>query len=897
MPEASDNYFDYTGERGREVSFVLGGIGAGSVGLSAGGRLIDWEIANRPNKGSVNGFSHFAIRAERAGEVVDTRVLHGPFHGNLSGDLTHEPFRSFGFGAQREYLTGLPNFSHCRFEGTFPTARLQFREPKFPGAVDLLAFSPFIPHDSDNSSLPTAMFEYSIVNNTDGPLDYTLLGTITNPARSPHRVYHLADAHAHALVQSSALEVAETPEYGEVALLTDAEDVSWQRHWHRGAWFDELEVYWQDASAPGPLTDRFYDSAGATRSGRDHSTLAARVTVEPGQQRTVRFAIAWYFPHCSKYWVSKNAIKEGASCGGQVDGGVKDIWRNYYATRWEGAAAVGKHVFANWASLSERTLAFTRALHHMTLPLPVRDAISANISVLKTPTALRLEDGTFYGWEGCHTQAGCCEGSCTHVWSYQQALPFLFPDLERTLRRCELDFCQDKATGGMSFRLALPLGVGISNDRPCADGQFACVLKFYRDWKISGDTDWLRANWDGIRQAIEYAWHPDNEDRWDPDRTGVLWGRQHHTLDMELFGPNAWLTGFYLGGLLAGAEIADAVGDPDAAATYREIAAKGRAWCEEHLFNGRYFTQAVDLDDKSVLAPYEDGQASSFLTHGFYDLYWSEEHGQLKCQVGDGCLLDQMLAQWHADLYGLGDLFDRDKVRSAIDSVFEHNHLEQLSDIANPCRIYGLGNEAGTMICSWPEGANRPAIPIPYAQETMHGFEYAFGCSLFLNDRLEAGTKVFRAVRDRYRGHNRNPWNEIECGSNYARSMASYAALPALSGFSFDMVQRRLGFAPKVQQDGTFLAPWSVAEAWGEIEIVDGRAALSVEFGALHLSRLAIGAGADVAVTLDGEPHAAAFHGDTGDIDLGDLTVAAGSTLTIVSNDIRVSGLTEAASL
>ena len=81
-------------------------------------------------------------------------------------------------------------------------------------------------------------------------------------------------------------------------------------------------------------------------------------------------------------------------------------------------------------------------------------------------------------------------------------------------------------------------------------------MKVYREWKICGDTEWLRACGPNV-SAIAFAWHPDNEDRWDPDKTGVLWGRQHHTLDMELFGPNAWLTGFYLGALKAAAEMAE----------------------------------------------------------------------------------------------------------------------------------------------------------------------------------------------------------------------------------------------------------------------------------------------------------------------------------------------------
>ena len=55
----------YIGDFTKEISFPLGGIGTGSVGISGSGRLIDWEIFNRPSKGSINSYSHFAIKATK----------------------------------------------------------------------------------------------------------------------------------------------------------------------------------------------------------------------------------------------------------------------------------------------------------------------------------------------------------------------------------------------------------------------------------------------------------------------------------------------------------------------------------------------------------------------------------------------------------------------------------------------------------------------------------------------------------------------------------------------------------------------------------------------------------------------------------------------------------------
>ncbi|HMN30438.1 MAG TPA: GH116 family glycosyl hydrolase, partial [Caldilineaceae bacterium] len=300
--------------------------------------------------------------------------------------------------------------------------------------------------------------------------------------------------------------------------------------------------------------------------------LAAHLRIAPGESRTIRFVISWSFPNCENYWKPpKTQVIEVADFHGESEvTPPKPTWKNYYATIWPDALASAEYALTQWDRLAAETQLYHDALFGSDLPPAALDAVSANISILKSPTVLRLEDGTFYGWEGCHPGEGCCEGSCTHVWNYAQALPFLFPKLERSMRTADYRY-NLRPDGGMPFRLQLPIGSGLWQFRACADGQFGGVLKTYRDWKISGDREWLRSLWPAIKQSIDFAWSPTNEDRWDPEKTGVLWGRQHHTLDMELFGPNSWLTSLYLGALKAGAEMAEHLGDTAAAAEYRAL--------------------------------------------------------------------------------------------------------------------------------------------------------------------------------------------------------------------------------------------------------------------------------------------------------------------------------------
>ena len=832
------DYFIYSGEQTRHTSFPLGGIGAGSVGLGADGRLRDWEIFNRPAKGTLNGFSHFAVRASRGDEVVDVRVLNGPFKGNPAGEIAGSTFNTFGFGPRRETMAGFPLFEKTTLEGPYPMASLSFEDSRFPGSITLQAFSPYVPMQSRLSSLPAAFFEFEIENTSNEVTDYALIGCMGYPFDD---AVVKADAENGLSLTGKAGADPKSPEYAEICLATDHGDTSYQRNLFRGGWFDTMEVYWQDISTAAPLTDRFYDAGDTSRqnsplSNSEHSVMACHITLQPGEKKTIRYLISWYVPNVTQYWTPHTGLA--------VENPKKpaEVWRNYYATQWSSSENVAAEAFASWDIAKAKTQKLRDALAATTAPDAVIDAIASNLSIVKTATALRLEDGTFYGWEGCHPAEGCCEGSCTHVWNYQQVLPFLFPDLERTMREADFQQNQLEDSGGMTFRLSLPLGVGIGTSRPCVDGQFGNVLKTYRDWKLLGEIDWLKGIWPSVKAAIEYAWHPENYDQWDPEKTGVLTGRQHHTLDMELFGPNSWLNGFYLAALRAGTELARAVGDDIAADEYLAILDKGMAYTNSKLFNGTYFIQDVDLADKNLVARFDTDKGST----GFFDksvvaTYWSEEHGQIKYQVQDGCEIDQVLAQWHTRLYGLEDVFDADKFATAVNAIYDNNFEPRLGDVPNPCRIFGMGNEAGTVMCAWPDGTRRPKIPVPYSQETMHGFEYAFGTQLMMVGEFHKGFEVFKAVRDRYRGDNRNPWNEIECGSNYARSMSSFAALLVLSGFEFDATDKTMGFAPKGQVDGVFRCLWSNGLAWGEIEVVSGRAALSVEEGVLSLSKLTLG--------------------------------------------------------
>ena len=829
-------YFTYQGVSTREISFPLGGIGSGSVGLAGNGSFIDWEIFNHPSKGSRNGWSHFAVKAMRDGRLLGARVLQGDIQKDFIGQYgSPRQYNGYGYGPVNTSMEGYPHFRKTAFEGRFPIAQMTFGGEDFPAELSLTAFNPMIPGETDDSSIPAAFFEIAFKNTSDLPFEATVAFSAANPFAASENNFR-AEKGINAIYMKDAAHQPDDKDYGDMTVATDADEVSYQEYWYRGGWNDAAETYWRNFTELSRFPARHYEKAGRG----DMATLAAHFTLAAGEEKKVRFLLSWNVPNNYNYW---SPHKDEAG---------KDItWKNYYAVLFPDSLASAQYALENFTALYEKTLAFRDALYDQTLPEAVIDAAASTLAVLKSPTVLRLEDGSFYGWEGSREVDGSCEGCCTHVWNYAYALCFLFPDLERSLRENDYKYNQ-RENGKMEFRMTLPAGSEKNNFRACVDGQMGGIVKMYREWKISGDTEWLKSLWPSVKKALSYAWDETNVDKWDADKDGFLEGRQHHTLDMELFSASSWLEGMYLAALRAAGEMAKALGDPDEK-EYRALYESGKEKLENELYNGEYYFQKIDLKDKSLVGRFAASADPSLWNEadGLMNTYWNEEAGEIKYQIGEGSEIDQMLGEWHAGLVGLGNIFDETRCVTALQSMMKHNYKESFRDFYNPFRLFAVNDEKGTVMCDYPEGAKKPAIPVPYCQETMHGFEYAFAGLLYQKGMFEEGNKVVSAVRERYRGDRRNPWNEIECGNNYARSMAAFALPVILSGFTFDMTRKEIGFAPKLS--GDFKGFFALGKVAGSYEAAGGKATVTFLQGSGSVEKIRTPLKGALRVTLDGE--------------------------------------------
>src|SRR5690606_26797082 len=279
---------------------------------------------------------------------------------------------------------------------------------------------------------------------------------------------------------------------------------------------------------------------------------------------------------------------------------------------------------------------------------------------------------------------------------YAQAIPHLFPQLERTLREQELRRSMDDR-GHVAFRSALPDGPAKHTFHAAADGQLGGIMKVYREWQIAGDRDWLQEMYPLAKRSMDYCIAA-----WDPNHKGVVEEPHHNTYDSEFWGPDGMCTSFYLGALAAMAALAresDHAGD---APFYEELAQKGVRYLDEHLFNGEYYEQAVTVEGlrdtsfaEAMAKVGEDAPIEQQLL---------KQEGP-KYQYGTGCLSDGVLGVWSANVCGPEHPRSPAHVRENLDAIFAYNFPPPPWEPANAQRPgYAVHDEPGLLLCTWPRG-------------------------------------------------------------------------------------------------------------------------------------------------------------------------------------------------
>ena len=902
--------------RGSDLKFVgmpIGGIGAGQLYLGGDGRLWHWDIFNQT---SGTGSEHYA------GPLTPSSPLAQQFSLTVAG--------------QKRTLDST-GFSDISFRGEYPIGIVEYSDPAMPVAVKLEAFSPFIPLNTDDSSLPATVLQFTLRNTSAQAVEATLSGQMENAVCLNHRS------------QEGVLRNRILRENGLTTLLCSAEKAEslparradivfedWNKETYDG-WKVEgtafghgpikksdIPSYQGDvggdtervanshASAPADTVEKRDNAVGKltsadfqiernfitfwigggrakadsrvglmliidgqpvlTASGKDNNqmsfehfdarayegktahleilddatggwghigvgkivfsdvpaisgplegladfgtmslsllgeganedsgeatapfseklsgSLGRKLKMAPGEAATVIFVLTWHFPNLSL-------------------GGPLQKAGRYYATKFPSSHAVAQYVAAQFDRLTSSTKLWRDTWYDSTLPYWFLDRTFLNTSILATSTSFRFANGRYYGWEG----VGCCEGTCGHVYQYAHAAGRLFPDLERGTRE-NIEFGSSlQPDGAIHFR-------GEFNDFPAIDAQAGTILRALRENQMSPDNAFIKRIWPRVKLATQWLIAKDG------DGDGLIEGNQHNTLDTDWFGPVAWLSGLYLAALAAAAEMADVTNDAAFAHECRGILEKGKKNLVAQLFDGDYFINKVSPQHLDAI------------------------------NSGTGCEIDQVFGQSWAFQVGLPRILPKKETMTALKSLWLYNFSPDVGpyrSLYKPGRWYAMAGEAGLLMCSFPRRdwdydqakGKGPEWAAGYFNECMNGFEYQAAGHMIWEGLVQEGLAVTRALHDRYHASRRNPWNEVECGDHYARSMASYGVYLAACGYEYDGPRAHLGFAPKISPEN-FKCAFTSAEGWGSYAQKSSggnfKAQIAVRFGTLQLKTLAL---------------------------------------------------------
>jgi uncharacterized protein (DUF608 family) len=796
-----------------KIALPVGGIGTGTISLGGNGQWKDVEIMNRPGKGfygsntSKTAPCFMVFTQDPSGKKI-SKALMGPI---ATSDYP---------GAEGSFAPnhGLPRFTTATFDAAYPFGIVNLKDDDMPISAKVKVFNPLIPADPDQSGIPVAIIRYEITNKTANKLSVAVAGSLDNfigidgatfeisdfnhtqypvGAKKNRNTFKKAGQLSGIYMTSDSVDTT-LDTWGTIALTTaEAGDITYRTQLSPKGWNANITDMWDDFSDDGKFTEvSFEDKVDSPRGA-----LSVKFDLAPNATRTVQFLLTWHFPN-RRDWYNK---------------GPK-ILGNYYANTYADAWDVAEKTLPQIPSLESKTIDFVSTFLKSSYPDVVKEAALFNVSTLRTQTAFRTKDGYFFGWEGIFNSIGSCHGNCTHVWNYEHTTPFLFGSLAKKMREIEYEYGLNDSSGLMSFRVSLPLDKKSTANwkLAAADGQMGTVMKVYREWQLSGDNEFLKSHWVGVKKALAFAWIPNG---WDADMDGVMEGCQHNTMDIEYYGPNPEIEFWYLGALKAAGAMAKFMKDKEFEAKCNKLFKSGSEWTDKNLFNGEFYIHKIQpITDKNKIAA------------GLISNMGSKDLDNPDFQIGEGCLVDQLVGQNMALITGLGYLAKKENIQKTLESIYKYNYVDHFGDHFNNMRSYVLGDEAGLVVTSYPDPSKRPKVPLSYAFEAWSGLEYTAAAGMIYAGMTEEAMKVMQNVRNRYDGQKRSPFDEEECGHHYARAMAAWSTVLALSEFNYSAVDQKFSITSK---PGDYF--WSNGYAWGMAKVDERSATISVHHGSLNI--------------------------------------------------------------
>ena len=840
----------------------LGGIGTGTIELRPDGEFHEWQISNQTRWSTVCGGDPAADDGENLAGALSF-ILRTQEEGQPnSAKMRRLGFGMGCGGSAEEYnnrmYTHPKPVEEIHYEGTFPMTTLDYIDKELPVAVTLEALSPFVPHEQETAGTPGFYLTFRLENISKKPVAVALAGKLRNiicrEAPDGNRVNRVITGEGYTALAMAALHDGESADNGSVALGVKGGEHSWiageyaaymnefvagddafgvteesfvfalQRDGNlpnttleceqlgeafdaspdelNDAQLDELLAQLRKNAYAQSLLERalivqpdLIDTTEGKRSALRYvqkirgdlrkgglrerhgawgdGTLCSSLTLAAGETAQVMFTLAWHFP---------NHFSETGRLLG-----------HHYQNRFDDAAQVTEFLMGNADYIRGKARGFAENLYHTSFDPVFADAWAGQLATL-IKCSWWLKDGSFGIWEGL----GSCGFHTTDITFHGSfGLLSLFPELQKQQMRMGARFQRED---GRVHHFFTPDLYDVDNgfDRVDMNPQF--VLLVCRDFRFTGDMDYLNALWPHIERAMDNIALLDQNGDGLPDTE-----TKRNTYDSWNFsGTPSYISILWLAALRAARYLALKLDIEPRAEQWGKMLKTGCAGLEEKLWNGAY-----------------------------YDLWMDEERR-------DGCCMaSQLDGEWFARFSGIGGVLPEARVKQTLQSVLEHN----------------FSQERGLVNASYPAGSAATIHTFRNCQAVANwsGVEYAMAslCGLF---GLEAeALSVVRQIDDRHRRLGQY-WNHAECGNHYYRPLSSWALMGALTGFLYCADSKTLTLENCPMQ-APFHAPWVTTTGWGQLEFTGREHKITCLDGNLDIQSIIVGLPVEAAlIFLNGEP-------------------------------------------
>ncbi len=796
----------------------FGAIGAGSVELRPDGEFHEWQIANverwsrdcrdildADGGEKLSGSLSFYVRTKDAQDRVLLRRL-GLGFGSGYGNEEYN-YRMHSFNKPVEQVD---------FEGSFPTAQVEYIDRALPVQIKMQAVSPFVPYDERTSATPGFYVTFDVTNPSAQPVSVSLAGKLKNIVNlrrnAMMRVNAVSEEGGYTLVSMAADNSDGQPvsDTGSMTLAASGGEISYISGEYRG-YMNEYIAHGQfgvseesflfrlqrhgnlpntsiEERPKWSISEENADQLSANeidsmlsemeKNAYAKSLFERVLHVSPDQLQSESGKRA-FFQYLALNWKHLDGLGpwgDSALCSSfaLAPGETKQV---KFVLSWyfpELCSASGNrvgHIYEDWFSGANEVNALLRNrrdpiiaaavrfrdnLYRTDFPEVFSDAVSIHLSTL-IKCAWWDKAGNFGLWEGL----GSCGFHTTDITYHGSfGIVTLFPNLQKMQMQMGAKFQRED---GRVHHFFTPDFGSVDDGFNRVDMNPQFVLLICRDYLATGDLDYLKSLWPNIVRAVENIAQLDADGDGLPDKD-----TKRNTYDSWNFaGTSAYISVLWVAALRAGAYLASVLGDAEHASRWKEWIGKGTAAIESRLWNGEYYNLWIDGDQKDTC-----------------------------------CMTDQIDGEYFLRLIGLDGVLDEERVGKTLDAIYRYNY----------------SSENGLVNARYPAGqaATLHTYLNCQAEANWSGIEYAMAAFYIMMERYGAGREIVETVDERYRRAGQI-WNHAECGDHYYRPMSSWTLMQVLTGLTINLADQSLLIALRTGETA-FHAPWHGASGYGQVE-------------------------------------------------------------------------------